>query len=428
MANDGIYTTGNLKFDALAFALLSADDGDPAGVGEVAIALQKENAAEFAAQAAQESVAEIPTQVSADQDTSDLPVCQEFGAQDSATTLADLEAMLDQASAERLTVAENAIAETRARHARENDARENTLSSATARVVAAKDDIAAVNEKAAALTARANLVLDGDRARAACAQIAASAAAERRICEGVLADAEAAVAETRNEIAAARFAAALELQLDEQGFERLAAAMPQVVANLHRAERAAAAGQAALAAVQRGEIEAARVALDNARESALSADKLAEIEAALTSAQRAQALRALRTRAERVLNNADQVGVIGVIAQLEREAHTLGVATEKYFARAITGAYKKARAAKHARRVQALPLVQHLESDGFVTVASDGRIEAWQETGNGHGAKWTLDRVLVWDNGTWMTTTPQNRIVRRTNPAIENPAHTRGRK
>lgn len=101
--------------------------------------------------------------------------------------------------------------------------------------------------------------------------------------------------------------------------------------------------------------------------------------------------------------------------RLIEEAKSAGVA-DKVAARA-NRALKTARAAAHARFAQARPIADHLAGEGFVPVVGDGRIEVWQQvSNNGHGAAWTLERVMMLRENIWKSETPRVPITRKELP------------
>jgi hypothetical protein len=407
------------NFDARALALLRTADGDPAN----ADALEKEYAAESEAQAAQGSAsAQAGAQVFTADGTPTLDSCQEFPGAVSEIppmSFADIEAAIANAARQRIENAARAIVDARERIEREHRAREAALDAAQVRVGDARRAVEAVDEKHAATARRVEtFVADADERAMLLAALDAVAARERTVANDALAEAESMRDEAIGEIKAARLADALELQLLEQDTERWQAAAPDVAAQMRRADDAEKFARRAMDAVQRGDVKAAERALNDARTNGLPEDHAATLAGVIASAKNAKALRDLHARAERVLTAAEQIGAVGKIAQVERDAARMGVANDKAIKRLIVAAYKQARAAKQARRAQAQPLAKHIEDEGLIAVVADGRIEGWKSTSNGHGAQWTLDSVILFNEkyAVWVTETPRVPVIRKDDP------------
>ncbi len=405
-------------FDARALALLRAADGDPANADAIERALENENAACVSSTAAQGSAsAQAGAHLHAEGNTTSV-VCQDFSEailENAPMSFADIEAQIANAARKRIEDAERAIVDARARQERERHAREIALDAAQIRVADAHRAVETIDAQTATLRAQAEQFMRGDALAAMLAQIAAAADVARGNAEAACNNAEAERDEIIGEIKTARLADALELQLLEQDVERWQAAAPDVAEQMRRAADAEKLARRALDAAQRGEIKYATRALNDARTNGLAGDAAASLDGVIASAKNAKALRDLKARAERALTEADQVGAVGKIAQVERDAKAAGVAGDKWFARTIAAAYKAARAAKHARRAQAQPLARHLEGQGLIAVVGDGRIEAWHDASNGHH-QWMLDRVLALRGGEWQTTTPRVPVVRKDDP------------
>jgi|GEM_PF-867378 hypothetical protein len=411
-----------LEFDARVLALLRAD-GDPADADAIERALENENATEFAAQVAQGSAsAQAGAQDSETDGTPTSDSCQEFPGAVSEIppmSFADIESAIANAARQRIENAEHAIIDARERQAHDHQAREAASDAAQVRVADMQAALEAVDKKHAEMSRRVEMfIADADERATLLAALDAVAAHERTAAKDALADAESVRDEAIGEIKAARFADALELQLLEQDVERWQSAAPDVAAQMRCAADAEESARRAMDAAQRCDVKTAERALNDARANGLPDDHAATLAGVIASAKNVKALRDLHVRAERVLTEAERIGAIGKIARIERDAAQLGAANDKAFKHLIVAAYKKARAAKQARRAQAQPLARHLESEGLIATIRDGRIEGWKNTANGHGPQWTLDRVMIFDEqyAVWVTETPRVSVVRKDDP------------
>jgi len=204
------------------------------------------------------------------------------------------------------------------------------------------------------------------------------------------------------------------LQLAEQYLTQLESAAPDVAEAVRLAATAQENLLAARQAVNDGLLNDAEVLLEKAKAGNAEPTQVSQVEQMLADARKHQTVRDLIAR----LNAIDDApGAVRRIKRLVAEAKRAGVADQVL--PVANRALETAHRAANARYAQARPLADHLVTEGFVPVLGDGRIEVWKpfsnrgarDARNGHG--WTLDRVMILQNGVWETERPEVAVTRK---------------
>ncbi len=335
-----------------------------------------------------------------------------------APTLEQIEREIATAAQKRIEGCLREMNETRARIERERNARDLALKAAQERVSTLRADLDGLASARATMERRAQTFLAGDLLKATLEKIRLAFNVRQLELEDALAVAGAEVEEMQTEIQAALISDALELQMAEQGLEQLEAAAPDVANTVRLAASAQENIAAALQAVKEGHLRDADVLLEKARAGNAELAQIAEVEQQVARAKRNLLARDLTARMNA---QADQIGGVRRIRKLMDEAAAAGVANQ--VARSARRALQTAREAASARYEQAIPIADHLASEGFVPVIGDGRIEVWKEISrNGasahtpHIVGWTLDRVMLLREGSWKTETPHVPVTRQMLP------------
>ncbi len=362
---------------------------------------EKKNAQEFVALEAS-SVA-IATVVEQTQYNTEDPACQIAVL----PTLDEIEREIASAARGRIEAALRELNEARARIERERSTRAIALKTADERGTALQSQLNALEGDRTAMELRAKIFLNGEALKTTMSNIHLAINVRQLELEDSLATAQANAQEIQTEIEATAVTDALELQFAEQNLEQLEAAAPDVAKQVRLAASAADNIAAARQSALDGRLAEARTLLGKAIDGNADSDHIAEVEQLLAEAERKQIASDLITRMDVVV---DQTGAVRRIRKLLSEAVSRGVGdrVERHAARAL----RVARQAANARFTQARSIAEHLVDEGLVPCVGDGRIEGWKEIPkNGHGAHWSLDRVLVLHEGVWNTKKPNVAIT-----------------
>ncbi|CAG0965829.1 hypothetical protein ANRL3_01175 [Anaerolineae bacterium] len=381
-------------------------------------AAQKENAQEIAAlEASTVACATVP---STTEYTTNEAACQDV----LPPTLEEIENEIAQAARQRIEAVRMSVADTRERIEREQVARTQTLEAMHARAIQIQTTLDGLSDERAAMETRAQTFLSGDALNAMLGKIHLAFNTRQLELEDALATAKTDEVETQEEIQAASVSDLLELQFAEQELERLEAVAPDVAEAIQQAEAVTRLIANAERAIQDGLLRDAATLIEQAKKantesfgSAQAKDTVINnLEHALTQARQAKLVRDLIAR----LNTHPELpGAMKRIYRLIDEAKAAGVAEQ--VAATVARVQQIAGEAKRGRLAQARPIADHLASEGFMPVVSDGRIEAWQlkERKNGsaqrdHSQTWVLDQVYVLNvNGTWATEKPTVVVTRQ---------------
>jgi hypothetical protein len=337
---------------------------------------------------------------------------------ESAPTLEEIEREIAAAAQQRIEASLQELDEAHARIERERNAREVALKAAQERASTLRTDLDGLSGARATMERRAQTFLAGELLKATMEKIHLAFNVRQLELEDALAVAGAEVEEMQTEIHAALISDALELQMAGQGLEQLEAAAPDVANAVRLAASAQENIAAALQAVKEGHLRDAEVLLDKAKAGNAEPAQIAEVEQQVA---RAKCNLLARDLIARMNAQAEQIGGVRRIRKLMDEAAASNVANQ--VARSARRTLQTAREAASARYQQAIPIADHLASEGFVPVIGDGRIEVWKEISrNGesahtpHAVGWTLDRVMLLREGSWKTETPRVPVTRQLLP------------
>jgi len=357
---------------------------------------------------------DVAAKLSNTEDTTDAPACQI----EPAVTLEELEREIAKAAQQRIEAGRRELNETHARIERERNARGLALRAAQERASALRADLDGLAGTRATMERRAQTFLAGDLLKATMEKILLAFNVRQLELEDALAVAGAEVEEMQTEIQAALISDALELQLAGQGLEQLEAAAPDVANAVRLAASAQENIAAALQAVKEGHLRDAEILLAKAKSGNAELAQIAEAEQQISKAKRNTFAHDLIARMNA---QAEQIGGVRRIRKLMDEAAAAGVANQ--VARSARRALQMAREAASARYQQAIPIADHLASEGFVPLIGDGRIEVWREVIRNdtsahtpHALGWTLDRVMLLRDGSWKTETPRVPVTRQMLP------------
>jgi hypothetical protein len=357
---------------------------------------EKKNAQEFVALEAS-SVANATVNQPIQCNTKE-PACQIAGL----PTLDEIEREIAIAARARIETALRDLNETRARIVRDRSRRASALASADEHVTALQSQLNALEGDRAAMEQRAKVFLSGEALKATMSNIHLAINVRQLELEDSIAGAQANAQEIESEIEATAVTDAMELQFAEQNLGQLEAAAPDVAKQVRLAAAAAENIEAARQSAIDGRLAEARTLLGEAIAGNADSSQIAEVEQLLAEGEQEQIANDLIKRMDAVV---DQNGAVRRIRKLIAEAASRGVGdrVEGHAARVL----RAARKAANARFAQARPIAEHLMDEGLVPFVGDGRIEAWLEVSkNGHGPTWTLDRVLVLNEGVWNTKKP----------------------
>ncbi len=322
-------------------------------------------------------------------------------------TLDEIEREIASAARRRIEIALRELNETRDRIELERSKRGSALTTADERVTALQSQLDALEGDRAAMEQRAKIFLKGESLTATMSNIHLAINVRQLELEDSLATAKANAQEIETEIEATAVTDGLELQFAEQNLEQLEAAAPDVAMQVRLAASAADNIAAARQSALDGRLAEARTLLGKAIEGNADSGHLAEVEQLLAEADRNQIANDLIKRMDAVV---DQNGAVRRIRKLIAEAASRGVGdrVDRHGARAL----RAARTAANARFAQARPIAEHLVDEGLIPCVGDGRIEGWKEIPkNGHAASWSLDRVMVLQDGVWNTKKPSVAIT-----------------